>query len=60
MEVKNRTLRIFKSWYEELPVYKPSGGPARGTICAALVVLERLKEISTLDLMRIELQASLK
>lgn len=43
MEVKNRTIRIFKSWYEELPVYKPSGGPARGTICAALVVLERLK-----------------
>lgn len=32
----------FKTWYEELPIYPVSGGPARGTIGAALVVLERL------------------
>lgn len=43
MEVEDRALKIFESWYNKLPVHKPSSGPARGTIGAALIVLERLK-----------------
>ncbi len=43
MEVKDRALKVFESWYKKLPVHKPSGGPARGTIGAALIVLDRLK-----------------
>lgn len=43
MEFKEKALNVFKMWYENLPVHKPSGGPARGTIGAALIVLDRLK-----------------
>jgi len=43
MEIKERALQVFKTWYEKLSIHKPSGGPARGTIGAALVVLDRLK-----------------
>jgi len=40
----------FQKWYSELPIHKPSGGPARGTISAALIVLERLKSDFNLNL----------
>ncbi|MCL5290796.1 MAG: DUF4928 family protein, partial [Firmicutes bacterium] len=43
MEPKDRAIKVFDKWYKELPIHKPSGGPARGTIGAALVVIERLK-----------------
>ncbi len=39
-----RALELFESWYNHLPVHKASGGPAKGTIAAAIVVLERLRE----------------
>ena len=50
MTLKKNTLNAFIAWYENLPVHKASGGPAKGTIAAALVVLERLKSEFTLDL----------
>ncbi len=43
-------LELFESWYRHLPVHKASGGPAKGTIAAALVVLERLRENYLLDI----------
>jgi hypothetical protein len=48
--MKTSLLHSFKSWYRDLPIHKLSGGPARGTIGAALVVLERLREDCCLDL----------
>ena len=48
--MKNKPLSSFKKWYSSLTIHKPSGGPARGTIGAALVVLERLKTTYDLDL----------
>ena len=48
--MKTTPLSAFKKWYSGLPIHKPSGGPARGTIGAALVVLERLKSNYDLDL----------
>jgi len=36
-------LQAFERWYDDLPVQKATGGPARGTIAAALVILEGLK-----------------
>gem|GEM_PF-3825116 len=50
MKPKDRAIRAFKQWYDALPIHKPSGGPARGTIGAALVVLERLKGAFDLNL----------
>jgi hypothetical protein len=47
---RERALTAFHDWYEHLTVYKASGGPAKGTIAAALVVLERLKIDFNLDL----------
>ena len=41
---------VIDEWYSRLPVHKASGGPAKGTISAALVVLERLKSNCNLDL----------
>jgi hypothetical protein len=42
---------VFAKWYESLPTYSSSGGgPARGTIGAALVVLDRLKDDFNLSL----------
>lgn len=41
-------LHEFERWYADLPRYRQSGGPARGAITAALVVLDRLKEDSDL------------
>lgn len=43
MDKQGKALEAFAAWYEGLPVYSASGGPARGTIGAALVVLDRLK-----------------
>lgn len=43
-------LQSFRKWYSGLPVHKPSAGPARGTIAAALVVLEHLKSQFVLDI----------
>lgn len=36
-------LKAFEDWYKSLKVVKANGGPANGTIAAALVVLDRLK-----------------
>lgn len=49
-EVEKNALALFQAWFSELPVHKASGGPAKGTISAALVVLERLKSDFALDL----------
>lgn len=43
MSAKSNTLRLFKTWYAGLPVVKQHGGPARGTLATALIVLEHLK-----------------
>ncbi len=40
----------FAQWYACLPIHQASGGPARGTIAAALVVLDRLKDKCDLSL----------
>jgi len=45
-----RPLDAITNWYDKLPVHKASGGPAKGTIAAALVVLERLKGTCDLEL----------
>lgn len=47
---KEKVLKEFESWFKELPVHKSSDGPARGTIGAALVVLESLKTDFNLNL----------
>jgi len=50
-ESRKRAAAHFEQWYDALPTYAASGGgPARGTIAAALVVLERLKEKCDLNL----------
>ena len=36
-------ISVFIAWYGSLPVRKDTGGPARGTVAAALVVLDHLK-----------------
>jgi hypothetical protein len=48
MDEKKATIRIFSDWYNSLKIY--GGAPAQGTIGAALVVLERLKENYDLDI----------
>ena len=45
-----RALAELASWYNSLPTHKPANWPARGTIAAALVVLERLKSDFDLSL----------
>jgi hypothetical protein len=50
MNIQKRTEREFKKWFNALPRYKASGGPARGSLTAAMVVLERLRAQCTLDL----------
>lgn len=50
MKARERALEVFGAWYEELPTHQASGGPARGTIGAALVVLDRLKDTFDLSL----------
>jgi len=43
-------ISVFMAWYDSLPVRKDTGGPARGTVGAALVVPERLKDCYDLSL----------
>ncbi len=43
-------LQIFYKWYSELPVHSTTGGPARGTLSGALIVLDRLQQEFKLDL----------
>lgn len=47
---KRKVINGFSRWYAQLPVHRASGGPARGTIAAAVVALERLKENCSLKL----------
>ena len=44
------SMTIIDNWYNNLPTYAVSGGPARGSIAAALVVLERTKEFFSPDI----------
>lgn len=48
--VTERARQAFTLWYDTLPKHKSTGGAARGTIAAGLVVLEHLKENFILDL----------
>ena len=50
MSVLAETIYLFQHWYDHLPVHKASGGVAKGTICAALVVLDSLKDDFNLDI----------
>lgn len=50
MTKHQRALDVFARWYTSLQIHRPTGGPARGTIGAALVVLERLKDDFDLNL----------
>ncbi len=43
MNIRVRTPAAIDKWYRNLTEYRASGGPALGTIAAALVVLERLR-----------------
>lgn len=49
MSIKEDAVILFNDWYDSLPVHKASGGVAKGTICAALVVLDSLKDDFNLD-----------
>ena len=40
----SKHLSIFEGWFKSLKIIKANNGPANGTIAAALVLLERLKE----------------
>jgi hypothetical protein len=47
----NRKISLaFEGWFKALPSHPAAGGPARGTIAAALVVLEHLRENCRLNL----------
>jgi hypothetical protein len=47
----NQTCKAFEAWFSSLQTYKTTSGlPARGSVAAALVVLEHLKELYILDL----------
>ncbi len=50
MDLKEKALEAFKEWFSKLRIHKASGGPAKGTISAGLVVLERLKTDFNLEL----------
>lgn len=51
MSVQPKALDAFEAWFNGLKHYPKKGdGPARGSIAAALVVLERLKENFSLNL----------
>lgn len=39
-----QSLLVFEEWYKSLKIVKANGGPANGTIAAALVVLENLQK----------------
>jgi len=46
-----KAIDAFEEWYKGLKIHKASGGPARGSIAAALVVLDHLKEDFNLQLL---------
>ncbi len=48
--IVKKALELFEAWYSHLPVHKSSGGPAKGTMSAALAVLERLKKDYRLEI----------
>ncbi len=48
--LEKKALDVFVKWHMTLKIHKASGGPAKGTISAALVVLERLKSNFNLDI----------
>lgn len=51
MQDSVKTENAFNNWFDSLLTYKQTGGlPARGSVAAALVVLERLQEDYQLDL----------
>lgn len=50
MTAEEKTVEAFHKWYASLKTHKASGGPAKGTISVALVLLERLKSEFVLDL----------
>lgn len=50
MITAEEALAEFGHWYDQLTVYPASGGPAKGTIGGALVVLDRLKTDYDLDI----------
>jgi hypothetical protein len=50
MSSRDKALVAFSGWYGSLAIQKAIGGPAKGTIAAALVVLEHLKKEFNLDL----------
>jgi len=39
-----QSLLVFEEWYKSLKIVKANGGPANGTIAAALVILENLQK----------------
>ncbi len=49
-DVIDRALRIFGTWFYQLKIHKVSEGPARGTIAAALLILDKLQDDFNLDL----------
>jgi hypothetical protein len=49
-DVSELALNRFEDWYNELKVHKVSEGPARGTIAAALLILDKLQNDFNLDL----------
>jgi hypothetical protein len=50
MNAEKKALDAFNDWYRGLKNHSSSGGPAKGTIAAGLVVLDRLKLDFVLDL----------
>lgn len=50
MSDRQKAIQAFSAWYEGLKTHKSSGGPARGTIAAALIVLEHLTDNYNLNL----------
>jgi len=51
VSVSDNAIAVFDRWFAALQTFKHTGGlPARGSIAAALVVLERLKTTYALDL----------
>ena len=49
-KLRSKAINIFSNWYDQLPKRGATGLPARGSLAAALVVLERLQVEYNLDL----------
>lgn len=50
MNKADNALKLFYQWYNGLKPQKPNEGPARGTIAAALVVLDKMQSNFSLNL----------